>query len=136
MAKFINIEPQCELKSLEVYEDDGEFFLKAIYIYENDIGVYEVTIPRIKTGFLRWHPPVLEEHEEPPYHYRMGMTTTTLVANGYRYDVALYRGDNRQPNGYYWLKKELSKKVREMTIEDIEKQLGYPVKIVREKKKK
>ena len=38
---------KIKLENLELYKEDGLYYLKAKYCKENDRGVYEIDIPRI-----------------------------------------------------------------------------------------
>lgn len=116
-----------KLKSLELYEEryNGEMhhFLKGIWEYETVTGRYELTIPKIDLGNSFYEVPEI---------------TCISVRNDF-FDICQvhqipFRGtelplrhDNLE-NVYYV--EELEKFEKEMTLEEIEKKLGYKIKLV------
>lgn len=113
-----------KLKSLELYEEryNGEMhhFLKGVWEYKTVTGRYELTIPKIDLGNSFYEVPEI---------------TCDLLRSDF-FDIGQlhhipFRGtelpllhDDRE-NVYYI--KELEK---EMTLEEIEKKLGYKIKLV------
>ena len=116
-----------KLKSLELYEEryNGEMhhFLKGVWEYETDTGRYELTILKIDLGNSFYEVPEI---------------TCTSVRNDF-FDICQlhhipFRGtelslrhDDRGNVSYV---KELKKFEKEMTLEEIEKKLGYKIKLV------
>ena len=116
-----------KLKSLELYEEryNGEMhhFLKGVWEYETVTGRYELTIPKIDLGNSFYKVPEI--------------TCDSLCGNfvGIKqlYHIP-FRGielplllDDRGNISY---NKELEKFEKEMTLEEIEKKLGYKIKLV------
>lgn len=117
----------CHLKNLELYKENNHYFLQATYIYEDDFGIYELLIPKIKTGFSYSALPVLERDNIDPIHETtMGKSLCWLKSDGETMRVL-----EDEDRVFYYVK-EIEKKSVEMTIEEIEKKLGHPVKIVKE----
>lgn len=110
------------LVSLEMYQEDEEYFLKAIYRFEDESGVWEETYPKIHLPIVTYRRPLITCE-----------FSTTLVNYAY---VNLGFGDlplKEDHNGVYGERKLVKEKVHDMTISEIEKKLGYRIKIVGEK---
>lgn len=116
-----------KLKSLELYEEqyNGEMhhFLKGVWEYETVTGRYELTIPKIDLGNSFYKVPEIECDSVCNY--------TSCVFQLYHIP---FRGTelplrpDEQGNVSYV--KELEKFEKEMTLEEIEKKLGYKIKLV------
>lgn len=116
-----------KLKSLELYEEryNGEMhhFLKGIWEYETVTGRYELTIPKIDLGNS---------------FYKVPEIACDLLRNDF-FDICQLhhipflgtelplRHDDRGNVSYT---EELEKFEKEMTLEEIEKKLGYKIKLV------
>ena len=116
-----------KLKSLELYEEryNGEMhhFLKGVWEYETVTGRYELTIPKIDLGNS---------------FYKVPEIACDLLRNDF-FDICQlhpipFRGtelplrhDDRGNVSYI---EELEKFEKEMTLEEIEKKLGYKIKLV------
>ena len=116
-----------KLKSLGLYEEqyDGEMhhFLKGVWEYETVTGRYELTIPKIDLGNS---------------FYKVPDITCDSVCDDFSFIFQLYHipfhkdylklfPDERGNNCYI---KELEKFEKEMTLKEIEKKLGYKIKLV------
>lgn len=107
-----------ELKDLTLYKENNEYYLKAIYEQTNEIETVIVEIPKI-------HLPLRAEFTIESYGSRY-----TFYIN---YDVDLGFGKlkacmNKDGDVMTYQVKE-----KEMTIDEIEKKLGYKIKIVNDK---
>ena len=114
---------KSKITKAELIEEKGSYYLSLEYLLEDDDRVEKLTIPRVvlpvdlsfypgfttKTDFSMWEPRIIELR-------------------------ASYSGDVlrvvRDPNGNYYTYETIKEKEHEMTIEEIEKKLGYKVKIV------
>lgn len=106
------------------YVEDGKVYLKLSYTYEGEDGTHEVTFPKIDLGFYTEQIPSIENH----------LPSYVRIDNCYGNSFELH--DVKMPEydfPIYSLDKLIKPAVKEMTLEEIEKKLGYPVKIVNKK---
>jgi hypothetical protein len=116
-------ENTMHLKQSTTYIEDGKIYLKLSYTYEDD-GIHEVTFPKIDLGFYTEQIPSVE-NRLPSYAKVDNCYGDSFYLRGVRmpeYDCPIYSFD-----------KLIKPAVKEMTIEEIEKKLGYPIKIVNKK---
>ena len=120
---FKNIE-RVKLISLELYSEheppNTKYYLKAVYEVKNKRGIYNVTIPKIKLGIVTNTMPYISylNCERDP--------EKLLVDIGFGNTFA------EEVNGNFMTESCVEETVRDVTIEDIETQLGYKVRIVSE----
>lgn len=117
-------ENTMRLKQRYIYIEDGKLYLKLSYTYEGDDGTHEITFPKIDLGFYTEQIPSIEN----------GLPSYAKVGN--RYGDSFYLRGVKMPEydfPIYSLDKLIQPSVKEMTLEEIEKKLGYPVKIVNKK---
>lgn len=112
------------LKQSTTYVEDGKIYLKLSYTYEGNDGTHEVIFPKIDLGFYTEQIPSIENHL-PLYAridncYGDSFTLRDAETPGYRTQVCYFD-------------KLIKPAVKEMTLEEIEKKLGYSVKIVNKK---
>ena len=103
------------LKSAKVYYDNGVPFMSLVYTYDDKDGGHEVTFPKVEFPFPTQNIPSID--------YYNGVTIDTTP------DTEVFYKD-----GICYIDELVKPKTREMTLEEIEKMLGYPVKIVSERK--
>ena len=126
---------KVKLKSVELVEENNQFYLYAIYNKEENGIKSEIHIPRIEIPFVRRD---IDGDSSPrPYG---NVTISTCNYDGYNQEVSIDLGKGELPlrkfkspygpDVFYW-EQTLEK---EMTVEDIEKALGHPVKIVGEER--
>lgn len=116
-----------KLKSLELYEEryNGEMhhFMKGVWEYETVTGRYELTIPKIDLGNSFYEIPEIKcdllrsDFFDICQLHHIPFCGTELPL----------RHDDRGNVSYV---KELEKFEKEMTLEEIEKKLGYKIKLV------
>lgn len=113
----------CKLISLLLYtEKNGDvnnYYMRGVWEYSNDIGRYELTIPKIDLGINSDSRPWFET--EISY-----LRDNTKALNFITGNVYLQQDEK----GVKYYIKELERFEKEMTIEEIEKKLGHKVKIV------
>ena len=110
----------------EAFKDiNGKFYLKLVYEYDSLDGTHEVVFPKVSL---------------PLYHYVMPIVNTTNENEGgnkyyinckdkmelFQKHVIGVDGEN------YYVNRIVKPAVRKMTIDEIEKQLGYKIEIVSE----
>lgn len=129
LRKNINSEGDrnVELTSITPFKENGFWYLKLVYKYENKIGKHTVVIPKASLPFAQGIIPNIDIR--PPYdnnrHCINCSDTMTLYDSVC--DLAIERGVTEK-SFYFDIITEYS--TREMTLDEIEKELGYKVKII------
>lgn len=121
------------VKKHETFIENNRLYLKLVYEYEDDHGVYELIIPKID---LEIHTDCLPTINHDPYTGYMDILNYYI--NRYSDTFILLRDDVEvKKNGVTltcekaaYVVNTLKEKPQEMTIADIEKKLGYKVKLV------
>ena len=113
-----------ELKDLQLYKEDGGYYLAAVYHHENEKGIYEVTIPKIHL-FIRKEPII----KIPMRGYGIYEESSTIDL-GFGDCSILPDAD-----GSMYMEKLIKEKIHDMTLSEIEKKLGSKVRVVSEKEK-
>lgn len=120
------------------FKEDDRWYLKLIYKYEDKKGKHTVVIPKAAIPFEQLNLPIIKTlypsyssynkcFLDPPYidcNYSMELYDSFC-------DLAIERGV-KEPACYFDIITEYATK--EMTIEEIEKELGYKVKIISKEK--
>ena len=130
------IKNNANLSNIIPFKEDDRWYFKLIYKYEDEKGKHTVVFPKVAIPFEQLNLPVIkplyasyDQHFlDPPYmdcNYSMKLYKSVC-------DLAIERGV-KEPSYYFDIITEYSTK--EMTLEEIEKKLGYKVKIVNNKKK-
>lgn len=125
-----------ELSDIIPFKEDKYWYLRLIYKYEDEKGKHTVVIPKVATPFAQGSLPIIKS--TPSYNNCLfeclhidcsdSMTLYDSVC-----DLAIERGV-KEPSCYFDIITEYVTK--EMTLEEIEKELGYKVKIVNRENKK
>lgn len=123
-----------KLVAATAYTDDyGAWFTELKYQYEDEKGVHERYYPKVEFPFSCGKLPTEVFSSD-----RFGNSEVT-ISLPYS-EVAAFRGTFQNPANGQIIKDVciidnlVKPAVREMTIEEIEKELGYKVKVVEEKK--
>lgn len=122
----IKVGYNVKLKSKKIYEENDHLYLKLVYEYEMDSGVYELTMPKIELDICTKRIPTLSQDNSlinPSYHAWFG---------SHEYDLKLGKTEYSVGSVAYVIR-TIEEKKHEMTLEEIEEKLGYKVKIVSEK---
>lgn len=117
-------ENTMHLKQSTTYVEDGKIYLKLSYTYESDDGTREIIFPKIDLGFYTEQIPSTENHL--PLYARID----NCYGDSFTLRDAKTPG-SRTPVCYF--DKLIKPAVKEITLEEIEKKLGYPIKIVNKK---
>lgn len=114
----------AQLTNLELYKDNGGYFMRAEYLVETDTMIKQIRVPKIEfdvdTKYLEF---IFED----------GRTHIDLGMMGYC-PVCLGR-DKKTGKTVEIIEEIIEEKTKEMTIAEIEKKLGHKIKIVSEEKK-
>lgn len=105
------------LKSAKIYYENGDPFMKLVYTYDDEDGGHEITFPKVEFPFPTQNIPSINHHG--PFNATIDLSSAKN----------LFCKDE-----VYYIDELVNPKPREMTLEEIEKSLGYPVKIVSERK--
>lgn len=106
------------------YVEDGKVYLKLSYTYKGEDGTREVIFPKIDLGFYTEQIPSIENL----------LPSCVRIDNCYGQSFELCSTEVlgiKDPVCYF--DKLIKPAIKEMTLEEIEKKLGYPVKIVNKK---
>lgn len=118
---------EIKVKKAKLYEEDGCYYIDVTYIYENDRVIKEVHFPKVPMPITEWTGDVNKEIIRRPY--------SDICFGSTKYSIKL--GELLMPlepiNGIAYSEKVIEEKTQEMTIEEIEKRLGYKIKVVAKK---
>lgn len=101
------------LKSFNVYEEEGLYFAHIVYRYEDNKGLWGLTVPKVRIP--------ADPHRCDLELARDGSTLDFGLGKCCVYPVGM---------NVYVRTALIEEKIHEMTIEEIEEKLGYRVKIV------
>ena len=115
---MININ-QISNEKIELYEEDGRYFLRCDFDYEDRYAYYKGHIERIVFDFRLYS---IKEEDE-------GWSRKISVDLGIGKDLTVLP----DADGNYFTITVVKEKTYEMTMEEIEKKLGHKVKIITKK---
>ena len=107
-------------ENIELYQEDGRYYFKVDFDYEDDYAYYKGKIERIPFDFRLYSIKMRNDD------YFFNSKTKITVNLGMCEDMEIYPNNN----GDYFTLTVVKEKIYEMTMEEIEKKLGYKVKIV------
>lgn len=125
---------ECKIKNLKLNydKDEKQYYLSAVFRLEDKFAVKELTVPRIvldiKDGLI------IKEDSDPYYPYP-NVNRPMYIDMGFgclpiKSDII-----KGHPGYRYYICETIEEKTQELTLSEIEKKLGYKVKIVAEKEK-
>ena len=124
-----NLRNKCFLKDAQIYIQDGSRYLKLVYEYEDGYGIHELTVPQVEFPFgNRLGLTYICENNPALRRLSIRLCTEGDVANVYLHNSKSYDGL------VYYTDKIIKRKPKKMTIEEIERELGYKVEIVSSRK--
>ena len=120
----------AELSSILPFKEDGCWYLKLVYTYEDKKGKHMVVIPKASVPFVQECVPYINR----PYTLELPYINCcdTMTLHEAVSDTASKRG-TKTPAYCFDIITEYAS--REMTLDEIEKELGYKVKIVNKESK-
>ena len=131
MNNMDNFGRNCFLKDAQIYIQDGSRYLKLVYEYEDGYGIHELTIPQVEFPFgNRLNLTYICENNPALQRLSIRLCTVGDLTNVYLYDTKSNDGL------VYYTDKIIKRKPKKMTIEEIERELGYKVEIVSSRKEK
>lgn len=121
------INDKSNLESVQLWKDEEskDWFLKLEYRCEDEAGVYRVTYPKVLIG-LPNHP-----YLKQTFGFFPGCEVQRLPSRSE--DGFLVLPDKQ---GKFVYQETIFKKTHDMTLEEIEKKLGYSVRIISKEDKK
>lgn len=123
------------------YQDvDNEWFLELTYDYDADDGEHTLIIPKVRLPFTEARLPMFTYVgiDTCGFYCENVCTIDTIGYSSYG-DTQIFSGvvtdprNGEQLNACMYADILVKPKVREMTLEEIEKKLGYKVKVVAKK---
>ena len=126
----------ARLNQRSVYVENGRIFLCLSYLYDDEKGTHEFLMPKIDLGLSSTHFPLIKKpYGELLAPYGEPRVGACLLKNDGCEFLLLPKyvpvdGVNRAVS---YIDKIIKPAVHEMTLEEIEKELGYSVKIVNKK---
>ena len=120
----------AKLSSILPFKEDGCWYLKLVYTYEDKKGKHMVVIPKASVPFVQGCVPYINRQytlELPYINCCDTMTLHEAVS-----DTASKRG-TKTPACCFDIITEYAS--QEMTLDEIEKELGYKVKIINKESK-
>mgnify|MGYP003292955981 CR=1 FL=1 len=118
------LDPHCDMKltDIEFHTDSKGYYVSVKYRVESDRDIREIDIPKIR---LPINPNLLRLRTFGQYSHQ-------CEANiGFGYLPCEYV--KRDGHDIYFTETVIEEKTHEMTLDEIEKELGYKVKIVNKK---
>ena len=127
------------LKDAAVYFENKCPYMKLVYEYEDEKGLHEIVYPKVEFPFDTCNVPTVYDSYTQLCPSRDGCH---LYIINYTNEAQLFKGVAHIDIGgivhtydsVYYVDKIIKPKVHEMTVEEIEEKLGYPVKIVAKEK--
>lgn len=116
-----------ELKNIELYEEDNDYYLRLKYILEDDYKIQELEIPKVWIPFCKDGNPILNHSFNP-----RSIRGECKLVTGYECELELKPHKDPRKDCIFYTYTILKEKPQEMTLAEIEEKLGYKVKIVSE----
>jgi hypothetical protein len=108
------------IKDLQLYKEDGQYYLSAVFNYEDKKGYYEMSVPKINLPISYCQ--ISHEHS---YDILFGDVHDVKVDFGF----CTLNAHPFDDKGTFFTVTCLEEKVQEMTLDEIEKELGYKIKL-------
>lgn len=116
------------LEKCELVEEAGQFYLKLVYIIDDDARIRRITIPKAKLPLNRSFVPEVSSE----YRSIRDFNKSFFVRAGY--DNCILPLESVE--GVCYKEEILKEKTRKLTVSEIERKLGYKIEIVSEDSKR
>lgn len=130
---YINKIKRAKLSDITPFKDGENWYLKLIYNYEDENCKHTVVIPKAAVPFAQRGIPPITRLENFSYGDTLGKPYMTCSSSMYLFEshcsLAFERGITKAAC-YFDVITEFAPKPKEMTLDEIEKELGYKVKII------
>ena len=120
-----------KLEKIELVEECGQYYLDVTYLIEDDHKIEKLWIPRIRIPFNANIYPDITGDRNPLFLSLDPIFKINASADSHG-DLRI----EKLHNTVLFTTETIKEKTHEMTISEIEKKLGYKIKIVSEGKKK
>ena len=141
MAKTLRKEHMIyneRLTSAEVYFKAGIPYIKLEYEYENDDGTHRILFTKVEFPISCLNIPTISTIDDQCYiSSRSAMDFRPCTLSLFKGNAKIIKDDGSavKHDNVVFLDVITKKKIHEMTLEEIEKKLGYSVKIVTKENK-
>lgn len=126
-------ERKHELKDIQLFEENGQYYLKLKYIIEDEHRVEELEIPKAILPFNKNIFPTITNVAGRSSICGCWPDECTLRTIGGNDGILeLRKGTTSMWSNVFYHVKTIKEKHKEMTLAEIEKKLGYKIKIVAE----
>ena len=133
MATEKKNERKHELKDIQLFEEDGQYYLKLKYIIEDEHSVKELEIPKAILPFNKNIYPAITCMDGYTRRSAVWQEECRLhTIGGNDGALELRKGTTSVWDDVFYTVKTIKEKHKEMTLAEIEKKLGYKIKIVAE----
>ena len=120
------------LKEKEVFVENNQLYLKLVYQYEDNIGMHELIIPKMELGINANITPCITTEG----HYIHTDYYASYYSNKFKLhisDIVIKKnGETHLCENAAYVINTIKEKPRELTLSEIEKKLGYKIKLVSE----
>ncbi len=121
------------LKIACAYREDDKYYLKLVYEYEDNDGTHQLIFPKVSFPFRQDHIPNIHTGIYDAQLYLEVYNDSRLLLK--EVTATNYEGKAITTSSSSVVDCLIKKKIHKMTIEEIEKELGYKVEIVSKKGK-
>lgn len=108
------------IKDLQLYKEDNKYYLSALIDYEDERGVYEMSVPKIEFPIMQ---NCCINNTSGIYDSKFYTTVSLDFGLGELYAKPFDDSD------HYYTVTCVEEKVHKMTLADIEKKLGYKIEL-------
>ncbi len=119
------------LKTAYAYCEDDKYYLKLVYEYESDDGTHQLIFPKVSFSFRQDRIPNIYTGCYDASLYLETYIDSKLLLT--EVTATNYDGETITTSSASVVDCLIKKKAHKMTIEEIEKELGYKVEIVSKK---
>lgn len=127
----IKQEPRFQITDADFYQENNRFYGKIKARGADEKGVWELEIPKVFTGFSIGYPIFFDTVYAPDF---MREPVKRAIVNGQRFNIEK-AFDTQTKSDILYKMNLVESVVHDMTIEEIEKKLGYKIRIIKEKEK-
>ena len=108
------------IKDLQLYKENNQYYLSALFDYEDKRGFYELSVPKIKL-------PIFQNCELNINSYYNDWDKNKTVDIDFGFGILNVKPFNDK--GDFFIVKCLDEKIHKMTLAEIEKELGYKIEL-------
>lgn len=117
------------LNDVRLYEENGKYYMSVTYMYEDDSVVKEYIIPKIR---IPLHKDSKFEIKQDFRYLPFGnLREKYYIKNEFGQQFEVEEGDiPGYPTKHFYIERIIKEKTHDLTIEEIEKKLGYKIRVV------